>query len=136
MPRGRCFSRHGHICKEIIKKRIFGAWSNPKFTVSAILGEMPEKRVLRSLNVLIYSLEAYSPGWVAGDRGRRQMFAVATCLVNFFFQCICTDPGGLVGVFFALEAESPGPLAKIKRALDGICTKKTKINSAISGIGG
>lgn len=66
----RYFSRHGHICKGIIKK-IFGAWGNPKFTVSAILGEMPERRLLRSLNVLIYSLEAYSPGWVAGDRGVR-----------------------------------------------------------------
>lgn len=107
MPRGRCFSRHGHICKEIIKKRIFGAWSNPKFTVSAILGEMPEKRVLRSLNVLIYSLEAYSPGGWPGIAGG---VAVATCLVNFFFfNVFVRTLGASVGVFFALEAESPGP---------------------------
>lgn len=92
--------------------KIFGAWSNPKFTFSATLGEMQERRVLRSLNVLIYSLEAYSPGWVAGDRGRRQMFAVATCFGNFFKIVFVQTPGGFVKVIFALEADSPGPFPK------------------------
>ncbi len=93
------------------QKRIFGAWSNPKFTVSAILGEMPEKRVLRSLNVLIYSLEAYSPGGWPGIAGG---VAVATCLVNFFFQCICTDPGGFGRSVFRIRSRVSWAIGEYK----------------------
>lgn len=99
--------------RELSPKKI-GAWSSPKFTVSTILGEMPERRVIRSLNVLIYILEAYRPGWVAGDRGRRQIFAVATCLVNFFFVVFVRTLGVFVGVLFALEAESPWAIPENK----------------------
>lgn len=99
--------------RELSPKKI-GAWSSLKFTVSTILGEMPERRVIRSLNVLIYILEAYRPGWVAGDRGRRQIFAVATCLVNFFFCCICTDPGGFCRSPFRIRGRVPWAIPENK----------------------